>query len=229
MAALEVLALDEAVPQIRAPGVGDIYNMVRQVAGIDGTAAAPSYSFSGDTNTGVYTPGENIIGFVSGAIEKMRLSITELKLNGTHVFGFTSGTVGSALDTILARDAANTLAQRNGTNAQIDNLYGTFTDASNHERLAFKAQSADDFLIIPEAAGSGTLRGLQLVASGGRLGFYGTTAIVKPAGTGETVGFTAGAGTAVLDDSTFTGNVGATAYRISDVVKALKNLGLMTA
>lgn len=60
-----------------------------------------------------------------------------------------------------------------------------------------------------------------------KLGFYGATAVVQPAGTGETSGFTAGAGTAVKDDSTFTGNVGATAYRISDIVKALKNLGLL--
>ena len=50
---------------------------------------------------------------------------------------------------------------------------------------------------------------------------------LRQSGTGETVGFTTGAGTAVKDDSTFTGNVGATAYRISDIVKALKNLGVL--
>jgi hypothetical protein len=48
-------------------------------------------------------------------------------------------------------------------------------------------------------------------------------------GTGETAGFTAGAGTAVLDDSTFTGNIGSTAYRVSDIVKALKNLGFIAS
>lgn len=60
-----------------------------------------------------------------------------------------------------------------------------------------------------------------------KMGFWNTTPIVQPNGTGETVGFTAGVGTAVKDDSTFTGNVGSTAYRISDVVKALKNSGLI--
>jgi len=38
-------------------------------------------------------------------------------------------------DTCLVRDAANTLAQRNGTNAQAFNLYNTFTDATHYEDL----------------------------------------------------------------------------------------------
>jgi sugar lactone lactonase YvrE len=61
----------------------------------------------------------------------------------------------------------------------------------------------------------------------GKAGFFGKDAIVQPSGTGETTGFTAGSGTAVNDASTFTGNIGSTAYRINDVVKALKQLGLL--
>jgi hypothetical protein len=34
-------------------------------------------------------------------------------------------------------------------------------------------------------------------------------------------------GSGVNDQSTFTGNVGSTAYRINDIVKALKNQGLL--
>jgi hypothetical protein len=49
----------------------------------------------------------------------------------------------------------------------------------------------------------------------------------QESGTGEATGFTAGAGTGVNDDSTFTGNVGATAYRVNDIVKALKNMNLL--
>lgn len=45
--------------------------------------------------------------------------------------------------------------------------------------------------------------------------------------TGTATGFTAGAGTAVKDDSTFTGGVGSTAYRISDIVRGLKNAGYL--
>lgn len=66
-------------------------------------------------------------------------------------------------------------------------------------------------------------------ATGQKLGFYNATPVIQQAGTGETVGFTAGGGTNVTDASTFTGNVGSTAYRISDIVKALKNLGLLAS
>jgi len=66
-------------------------------------------------------------------------------------------------------------------------------------------------------------------ATSQKLGFFNATPVVQQAGTGTATGFTANAGTAVNDASTFTGAVGATAYRISDVVKALKNLGLLAA
>lgn len=60
-----------------------------------------------------------------------------------------------------------------------------------------------------------------------KVGAFGATPIVQPSSTGEETGFTAGSGTAVNDDSTFTGNVGSTAYTLGDIVKHLKNLGLI--
>lgn len=60
-----------------------------------------------------------------------------------------------------------------------------------------------------------------------KVGFYGATAVTQQGTTGTTTGFTAGSGTAVNDDSTFTGGVGTKAYRISDIVKALKAYGLL--
>jgi hypothetical protein len=57
-------------------------------------------------------------------------------------------------DTILARDAANTLALRNGTNAQTFRLYGTFTDASNGRRLDITSTTGGIFTLT--ATGNGT-------------------------------------------------------------------------
>lgn len=51
--------------------------------------------------------------------------------------------------------------------------------------------------------------------------------IFQHSATGETSGFTAGSGAAVNDDSTFTGNVGTTAYNLNDIVKALKGAKLL--
>jgi hypothetical protein len=68
--------------------------------------------------------------------------------------------VGAA-DTVLARDAANTLALRNGANAQTFRAYNTFTDASNYERASF-GFAVNVLEITTENAGTGTLRALRL-------------------------------------------------------------------
>lgn len=67
--------------------------------------------------------------------------------------------LGASQDVILARDAANTLAQRNGTNTQQFNLYRTYTDASNYNRIGFFSTNAsygNGPTIIYQAAGTGT-------------------------------------------------------------------------
>lgn len=76
----------------------------------------------------------------------------------------------------------------------------------------------------------GVTRGdVYISKTGGKFAAFGATPVVQPATTGTTTGFTAGAGTAVNDASTFTGGTGSTAYRISDIVLALKQLGLLAA
>jgi hypothetical protein len=78
---------------------------------------------------------------------------------------------------------------------------------------------------------AGTTTGLTIgTATTQKLGFYNATPVVQQATTGTTTGFTAGGpANGVHADSTFTGGSGTKAYRISDIVLALKNLGLLAA
>jgi hypothetical protein len=76
----------------------------------------------------------------------------------------------------------------------------------------------------------GTTTGIKFgTATTQKLGFYNATPVVQQATTGTTTGFTVNSGTTVRDDSTFTGNSGTKAYTVGDIVRALKNLGLLAA
>ena len=77
----------------------------------------------------------------------------------------------------------------------------------------------------------GTTTGTKLgTATTQKLGFYNATPVVQQATTGTTTGFTAGGpANNVHADSTFTGNSGTKAYTVGDIVRALKNLGLLAA
>lgn len=76
-----------------------------------------------------------------------------------------SGVLGWS-DVPLFRDAANTLAQRNGANAQTFRVYNTYTDASNYERGVLQWNS-NALEVGTEQAGTGQPRVLRLKSSGG--------------------------------------------------------------
>lgn len=132
-----------------------------------GTAAAPFLAGSGvNSNTGIFFLTDDFLAFST---------------NGTGFVGITNGGqlrvtdvnfgdgVNSSNDTILLRDGvANTLAQRNGTNAQEFRLYNTFTNASNYERGVFRWTS-NVLELGFQAAGTGTSRSLRLAAVTGAL------------------------------------------------------------
>jgi hypothetical protein len=92
--------------------------------------------------------------------------------NNTYLFGGSSNSytgrvsLGAVLwnnDTIIERDAANILAQRNSTNAQTFRVYGTWTSTTSYERLNIKGKAAANFEIGPEnGSAGGTLRGLTI-------------------------------------------------------------------
>jgi len=68
----------------------------------DGTASAPSYSFSSDTNTGIFRPGTDALGFTTGGTERLSITasgfvgigvtnpIGAFQVNGAGAFGYGS-------------------------------------------------------------------------------------------------------------------------------------------
>jgi hypothetical protein len=109
---------------------------------------ATNQSVRGPT-AGLYDSGAGALGFCSS---------TTL-ISYVNAAGFYTATTGGIIafnngDLVLARDAANTLAQRNGTNAQIFRLYETDSGA-NDEYLELSAAAGTN-LIRPQATGTGT-------------------------------------------------------------------------
>ena len=88
----------------------------------------------------------------------------DVHLPGAGTLGWTSvanNPYGVGDDLVILRDAADTLAQRRGVNAQAFRVYNTFTDASNYERLLVRWLS-NTASIFTESAGSGSARKLQV-------------------------------------------------------------------
>ena len=99
--------------------------------------------------------------------------------HGSGAIGWASGAVGPSSPTqvlSLWKDASNILAQRIGTAAQTSRVYNTFTDASNYERGVLDwTTSSNVFTVGAQAAGTGTLRGVNFV--GASVAINGTAAV----------------------------------------------------
>lgn len=164
----EVDGFTTGVTRVLTPPNDDITIAGLQVTNIftavqlfpDGTVSAPAVAFSGNTGTGLARSGNSISictnGFLSVAIDATVID---------HRSNSASFRLGASSDVILTREAANTLALRNGVNAQTFNVYNTFTDASNYERLALHFSSNVARLFVQQA-GTGTARNFQFGTTG---------------------------------------------------------------
>lgn len=141
---------------------------------------------TGTTSTAWSTSGT---GLGVNAASGFTGNLLDLQLNGSSQFsvnrvgavtgvtiyatGAATGFIGNRLfldyanqDVVLNRDAANTLAQRNGTNAQTYRVYNTYTSSTNYE-LGKLEWSSNVFRIGTEkGSGGGTARNLELQTDG---------------------------------------------------------------
>jgi len=125
----------------------------------NGSVTNVSMSYGpGFSNYGLaWTPsgGGHALVNVAGSQGKQSLTTFGVVSFNTGYYGFcdNANSEGGFVDLTLFRDAANTLAQRNGANGQTFRLYGTYTDAT----IAFERF----FIEAPSAAGAAVKLGTQ--------------------------------------------------------------------
>lgn len=97
----------------------------KPILATDGTAAAPSYSFTSQPSYGMFFNAGIGLGFSAGNDESLAL------LNGSgpvvaggRSLGFATDASFGSRDLFIGRDGPNTFFQRNGVNAQAYNIYG---------------------------------------------------------------------------------------------------------
>jgi hypothetical protein len=133
-----------------------------------GNASTPSIAFASQLTTGIYLnagPGVTLTANGVGQLSAFQGNLRIAALTSLS-WGAAGGSDVSAPDVLLFRDAAATLALRNGANPQAFNIYNTYTDASNYERvnLSWDAGSGGQIL-QSQAAGTGSVRPFSVIPS----------------------------------------------------------------
>lgn len=82
----------------------------------DGSASAPAFSFSGQTNTGFWRNSSNIVGAVAGS-DVINFNTSQFRVASGVGFGFTTSPTGANNDTGLHRESAGLLAVTDGATA----------------------------------------------------------------------------------------------------------------
>ena len=149
--------------------------------------------------TGILTNGGSSLTWSAGGTEVQRVDnagLVSVASGGGYQWSSTTASSGTK-DLILLRDAAATLAQRNGTNAQSFRVYNTYTDASNYERGVFDwTTTANTLTVGTAAAGTGSSRNLALAGSSINIianGAAGSAAIYSSGTAGCYIGVQQGA------------------------------------
>jgi hypothetical protein len=137
---------------------------------MDGDTCRAGYDNANKTwNAGAYRVGSGAQGMWDGVALRLG-DVSVLSWGSPYAFD---------PDTILLRDAPNTLAMRNGTNAQEFRLYDTYTDNANFSRLALRvSEGANGFELSTEKTGTGAPRNLYLSSSYGASLMLGSNIVI---------------------------------------------------
>lgn len=180
--------------------------MTAPILQANGTAAAPSYSFSGTTNTGLFSTSAGVIQFSLAGTEGFRLSSTgvahlivnEWRTGSAGAFNWSSAAnpASAGADTGLARSAAGVVKVTNGAAGN-----GTITAPGTGATSGFATSTVGAQFASMKSNGSGGM------VFGNDSGFAAARVIMSlPAGGSPQIGSTdqwawssAGAGAAASD------------------------------
>lgn len=131
-----------------------------------GTVGAPGFAFSGDTNTGVYSSGADIMGLVAAGVEYLRVSSSGVDLMGTGAVKVPVGTTAQQPTPAAGMIRYNsTLAKFegyqdgawiniiSGDTATVSSKTANYTLTSNDQLIIADSTSAAFTLTLPSAVG----------------------------------------------------------------------------
>jgi hypothetical protein len=128
-------------------------------------------SVVGTLNTSGVVDGAALFANVTNTASGAGSLIIDLQAGGASVFSL-------GFDTPLLRDAAATIAARNGTTAQTFRVYNTFTSATSYERGTFDWNLSTNTLVIgtEKGSGGGSVRNINFIVGGTGKMDYGVSA-----------------------------------------------------
>jgi hypothetical protein len=110
-----------------------------QVNLVSGSTSVPTLNFSA-AGAGIYGRAGNAITMTTGGVNFFDAQQVGVTIRNVASYNFSNnGDASSSPDLRLFRDAANTLAQRDGVNAQTTRVYSTYTSATNFQRMAISS------------------------------------------------------------------------------------------
>ena len=116
-----------------------------------GSAGSPSITFTGDTNTGIFSPTADTIGFVEGGTEAMRINSS-----GQILIGGTTPTSANEKLYISSTSAISTAVQNSAISAG-HAVFKTTTGVNN--ALLFTNSESFNYGVIGVVSGNGTSTG----------------------------------------------------------------------
>lgn len=166
----------------------------------------------------------------------LRLSGDEPEIKTTQTLAPLTVTAGGDLTLTSSAGAVNVNADGridlDSNDVVVGNPAGTVDIDSNTVTIGNPAGTVDidsNTVTVGNPAGTIDLDSNTVTVgnSGGLIGFFGVSPVIRQSTMDTSAGFTQNSGTEVRETSTFNGNLGGNAYTIGDIVRALKNLGLL--